>query len=101
MRTTSALIEQLRSQMQETFIATVAGRGFNGKRRTVLLEDLRLFGCKFVQEAHLWLAYNRQWQRIEPFYQGQKVVLVGTAIEYTRKDATRDYTLALNKVAKL
>lgn len=95
------LVRFARTQMQGIFVATVAERGFNGKRRTVLLHDLRLFGCKFVQEDHLWLVYNAHWERIEPFYQGQKVVLVGTAIKYTRKDATCDYTLAIEKITKL
>ena len=90
-----------RAQLTETFVATVAGRGFCGKHRTVLITDLRIFGSRFVYEEHLWLPYNRHWKGIEPFYQGQKVVLVGTAIEYTRKDATHDYTLAIEKVTKL
>ena len=89
------------ASMQETFVATVAGRGFNGKRRTVVLTNLRLFGSKFIQEEHLWSTYDKQWQRIEPFFQGQKVVLVGTVIQYTRKDSTRDYALDLQKVTKL
>jgi hypothetical protein len=89
------------SGLRETFVATVAGRGFNGKRRTIVLEDLRLFGCKFVQEDHLWVVHDKQWERIEPFLQGQKVVLVATAIKYSRNDATCDYTLAIEKVVKL
>ena len=89
------------AQMCETFVATVAGRGSNGKRRNVLLHDLRLFGCKFIFEDHLWFAYDKKWERIEPFLQGQKVVLVATATEYTRKDATHDYTLEVEKVTKL
>ena len=89
------------AQMQETFIATIAGRGFNGKRRTVMLKDLKLFGCKFLEESHLWVVCDKRWTRIEPFYQGQKVVLFGTAVEYTRKNGTCDYTLAVEKVTKL
>jgi len=89
------------SGLRETFVATVAGRGFIGKRRTIVLQDLRLFGSKFIQENHLWVVHDKQWERIEPFLQGQKVVLVGTAIKYTRSDATCDYTLAVEKVVKL
>jgi hypothetical protein len=95
------LVRFARTQMQGIFVATVGVRGFAGKRRTVLLEDLHIFGCKFVQESHLWFVYDNRWERIEPFYQGRKVVLVGTAIEYTRKNGTRDYTLAIEKVTKL
>jgi hypothetical protein len=95
------LVSFARTQVKETFIATVAGRGFNGKRRTVLLQDLRLFGSKFIQEDHLWVPHDRQWERIEPFFQGQKVVLVGTATPYMRKNTTCDYTLAIIKVTKL
>jgi hypothetical protein len=89
------------AQTSEIFVATVAGRGFNGKRRTVLLIDLRRFGISFVLESHLWVPYDKRWARIEPFYQGQKMVLVGTVIEYTRKNHTCDYGLALEKVTKL
>jgi hypothetical protein len=87
--------------MRQTFVATVEGRGFNGKRRTVLLKDIRVFGIKFVLEDHLWVIYDRHWARIEPFYQAQRVVLVGTAIEYARRDSTRDYALSIEKVTKL
>lgn len=89
------------ADMRETFVATVAGRGFGGKQRTVMLKDLKMFGSKFIQEDHLWLRYNKLWERIEPFFQGQKVILVGTAVAYTRKDRTTDYTLALEHVTKL
>lgn len=54
-----------------------------------------------MQEAHLWVVYKKKWERIEPFYQNQKVVLVGTAVKYTRKNGTCDYTLAIQKVTKL
>jgi len=87
--------------VSKAFVATVAERGFIKKRRTVLLRDLRIFGVTFIMEDHLWVPYNQHWTQIEPFYQGQKVVLVGTAFEYVRKDKTCDYSLNLQKVAKL
>jgi len=89
------------AQITETFVATVAGRGFIGKLRTVLLKDLRLFGSKFLQEDHIWVVCNKAWARIEPFYQGEKVVLVGTAVKYTRKNGSCDFTLGLDYVTKL
>jgi hypothetical protein len=89
------------ARMRETFVATIAGRGFNGRQRTVLLQDLRLFGSKFIEEDHLWMRCNALWERIEPFLQGEKVVLVGTATEYTRKNQTCDFNLALDYVTKL
>lgn len=90
-----------RARMRETFVATVAGRGFSGKMRTVMVRDLRLFSSKFILEDHLWVRYDKLWTRMEPFLQGQQVVLFGTAIEYTRKNQTCDYTLALENVTKL
>lgn len=89
------------ARTREIFVAVIAGRGFNGRRRTVLLQDLRLFGSKFIEEDHLWTRYNALWERIEPFLQGEKVVLVGTATEYTRKNHTCDYTLVPDYVTKL
>jgi hypothetical protein len=100
-KTRLTLASLAKAQMRETFVATVAGRGFIRERRTVLLKDLRIFGCKFIHEDHLWLVYDKRWARVEPFYQGQKVVLVGTVVEYTRKNTTWDYTLALEKVTEL
>ena len=84
------------------FVATVAGRGFRGSKRTVLLKGLRLFGNKIVLAGHLWLPYDRRWERLEPFFQGCKVVLVGKIAEYTRgRDGTVDYTLNLERVSTL
>lgn len=85
----------------EVFVATVGVRGFTGKHRNILVNDVHRFGLKFIFADHLWLAYDRHWERLEPFLQGLKVVLVGTAIEYTRKDGTSDYGLALSKVTRL
>lgn len=90
-----------RARTLQTFIATIVGRGSNGKRRTVLLKDLRIFGIKFFREDHLWVLYDKRWCAIEPFFQGERVVLVGTAMKYTRKDSTQDYTLELERVVKL
>lgn len=89
------------ANQRHEFVATVAGRGFNGRRRTIILKDLRPFGVKFVFEDHLWVPYDKKWERLEPFFQGLKVVLVGTAVEYTRSDGTVDYTLALERVTTL
>jgi hypothetical protein len=85
----------------EVFVATVGVRGFTGKRRNVLVTDVHRFGLKFIFADHLWLPYGRHWERLEPFVQGLKVVLVGTASRYTRNDGTYDYGLALSKVTRL
>jgi hypothetical protein len=89
------------ADIHETFVATVAGRGFIGKLRTLLLKDLRLFGSKFIQEDHIWVVYNRHWARIEPLFQGEQVVLVATAVRYSRKNGTCDFTLGIDYVTKL
>jgi hypothetical protein len=95
------LVSFARTQMDHTFVASIDARGCIGKRRTVLLKDLHLFSLKFILEDHVWVPYDKHWARIEPFYQGEKVVLVGTAVEYSRKNGTSDYTLVLNYVTKL
>jgi hypothetical protein len=89
------------AQVCETFVATVAERGCIGKQRSVMLKDLRPFGCRFIHEDHLWVPYNRLWGRVEPFYQGERMALVGTAVEYKRKNNTYDYTLVLKHVTRL
>lgn len=89
------------TNQSQAFVATVGGRGFKGKQRTVLVTDLHPFGLKFLFADHLWVPYDKKWERIEPFVQGLKVVLLGTAVEYSRKDGTCDYTLALTRVTKL
>ena len=89
------------TQQSQTFVATVRGRGFMGKRRTVLLADLHPFGLKFLFAEHIWVRYDRQWAHIEPFFQGAKVLLIGAPVLYRRADGTEDYTLTLTKVAKL
>jgi hypothetical protein len=89
------------TNQSKVFVATVGGRGFMGKRRTVLLTDLRPFGLKFIFADHFWVPYDKQWERIEPFVQGLQVVLVGTAVEYSRTNGTSDYKLAVTKVTKL
>ncbi len=90
-----------RAHMCETFVATVVARGSAGRQRTVLLKNLRLFGSKFIEEDHVWVVYNRLWERIEPFYQGETAVLLGRAVEYSRKNGTSDCTLSLDYVTKL
>ena len=83
------------------FIATVSNRGFHGKTRTVLLKDLRVFGVKFILEDHLWVEHTKLWQRIEPFLQGQKVILRGQAVPYARGDGSQDFTIVVEKLVKL
>lgn len=90
-----------RAHRREIFVATVGARGSAGRHRTILLKDLRLFGSKFIEEDHVWVVYNRLWERIEPFYQGEAAVLVGTAVEYSRRNGTSDYTLELEYATKL
>jgi hypothetical protein len=89
------------TNQSEAFVATVGGRGLKGRQRTVVLTDLHPFGLRFLFADHLWVPYDRKWERIELFVQGLKVVLVGTAVEYRRTDGTCDYSLALTKVTKL
>lgn len=83
------------------FVATVVERGFNGRWRNVLVKDVHPFGVQNVWEDHLWLPYNRLWERIEPFYQGWKVVLVGKAVAYTRLNGTVDYAIEPEHVTTL
>lgn len=85
----------------EVFVATVGVRGFTGKHRNILVTDVRRFGLKFIFADHLWLPHDRHWERLEPFVQGLKVVLVGTASQYTRNDGSYDYGLAVSKLTKL
>ena len=85
----------------DIFVATVEARGSHRKRRSVLVKSLRRFGLKFVFADHVWIPYDRHWERIEPFLQGLRVVLVATIAEYKRQDGTGDYSLSLTKVTKL
>jgi hypothetical protein len=89
------------SDQPDVFVATVERRGFSGKRRSVLLQNLRRFGLKFIFADHVWVPYDKNWERLEPFFQGLALVLVGTALEYKRNDRTSDYTLRLTKVVRL
>ena len=96
-----ALACYAQAEIRETFVATIGGRGFIRKLRTVLLTNLRLFGSRFIQEDHVWVPYSKLWEQTEPFYQGEKVVLVGTAVQYMRKNGTNDYSLTPEYVTKL
>jgi hypothetical protein len=89
------------AEKHASFVAVVEGRGFVGKLRTILLKDLRAFGIKFILEDHLWIPYSKKWERIEPFLQGQKVLLYGLPISYQREDNTVDYTIQIEKLVKL
>ena len=94
----AALAATNRSQ---AFVATVERRGVKGKQRTVLLTNLHPFGMKFIFADHLWVPYDKKWERIEPFLQGLKVTFVATGIRYSRSNGTSDYKLAFTKVSKL
>jgi hypothetical protein len=89
------------SGLRETFVATVGGRGFAGRLGTVMVTNIRLFGCQLVLEDHFWLRRDRLWDRIEPFFQGERVVMVGTVCEYRRKDQSLDYALDVERLTKL
>ena len=66
----------------------------------MLIKDLHPFGSSLTED-HLWMAYDKHWQRIEPFLQGQKVILHGTCRKYQRLDGTDDYTLEIATLKKL
>lgn len=83
------------------FVAIVDRRGTAGKHRTIMLKDIRVFGVKFVLEHHIWVHYTKLWQRVEPFVQGQKVLVHGRVIPYEREDGSVDYTILPEKVIKL
>jgi hypothetical protein len=89
------------ANQREVFVATVAERGFRGKQRMVLLKDVHRFGLKFIFADHVWVHYDRLWERIEPFFQNLKVVVVGAVHEYNRQDGTTDYTLTMSKLCRL
>ena len=86
---------------EKDYIATVEHRSTHGTHRTILLKDIRIFGLPLLIEDHIWVQYDKLWSRIEPFFQGQKVLLRGTIKPYTRGDGTKDYTIGLEKVIKL
>lgn len=84
------------------FVSTVQNRGSNGRYRTILLKDVRLFGIKFLSLTdHMWVRYSRAWENIEPFLQGQKVILHGKVIEYDRANGEISYTVDSSRVLKL
>lgn len=85
----------------QIFVAIVGERSCQGRKRTVLLKDIRRFGHKFILADHLWLPYSRHWERLEPFFQGLKVVIVGTAIPYDRTNGTFDFKIKVEKVTTL
>jgi hypothetical protein len=88
-------------EKRASFVAVVAGRSCMGKLRTILLKDLRVFGIKFILEDHLWVVYDKKWERIETFLPGQKVLLYGLPISYQRQDNTVDYTIQIERLVKL
>lgn len=81
--------------------ATIGERGHVGKQRTVLLKDLCLFGCPFVVVDHVWTPYSRHWELVEPFFQGQEVLIRGMPFPYTKEDGTHNYGINLERVIKL
>lgn len=83
------------------FVGTVVERGYNGRWRNILLEKVHPFGLDIISEDHIWMPYNWLWQRIEPFFQGCKVVLVGKAVAYTRQNGTVDYSINAEYVTTL
>lgn len=89
------------SQKEFPYVATMDGRGCSADCRTVMIRDLRIFGEKFILVDHLWFKLDRKWRAIEPLFQGEKLVLVGTVVEYLRANGTTDFNLNLTKVVKL
>ena len=89
------------SGQTKEFVGIVGGRGFKGRHRTVLVKDIRPFGIKFVFEEHIWLHYDKMWERIEPFVQGQKVLIRGPVKPYERDDGSVDYTIIPERITKL
>ena len=84
-----------------TLVGVVFERGWQRRMRTVLVKDLRPFGSSYVIEGHLWMPYDRHWEMIEPFLQGQKVILHGTSGKYRRADGSEDYTMEIVTLKKL
>jgi hypothetical protein len=78
------------------FVATVDQRNSH-----IMLSKLRLVGVPFFLAGHVWVSRTRHWQSIEPFYQGDKVVLSARARKYCRRDGSRDYTLQVEGLRKL
>ena len=86
---------------RQVFVATVSQCGCRGRKRTVCLTDIRRFGGEVILADHLWLPYDRRWERLEPISPCLKVVLVGRAISYTGTNGTVAFNIDLEKVTTL
>ncbi len=95
------VLDIVSSQGEKTFVATIGERGFAGKHRKILLKNIRVFGIPLVIEEHLWVNYDKKWKKLEPFFQGQDVVLYGVTKVYARADGSEDFNIDLEKVLKL
>jgi len=89
------------AKLEWDFIGTVENRGYKNHRRYVCLKDIRFNGCPLVLESHLWVKYDRHWERVEPFLQGLKVLMVGTPYSYKRQDDTEDFSINIRKLVRL
>ena len=83
------------------FSATISHRGFVGvSTKSLMLNDVRLFGKKVVLAEHVWVYFNKKWSLAEPIIGGKKVYLLGKVVPYTRKCGTIDYTIKATKVIR-
>jgi len=96
------LIPYVDERVPRTFISTIERRGSDRMgKRTILLKDVRRFGIEFILAEHMWVPYTKHWRRIEPFFQGEKMVVEARVAEYRRANGTYDFNLRIEKVAKL
>lgn len=83
------------------FSAKISHRGFIGtSAKSLMLNEIRLFGKKMVLADHVWVEYTKKWAVAEPLIGGNKVYVLGKVVPYKRKDGTVDYTIKASKVIR-
>jgi len=84
-----------------SYAAVVGNRGVVGTRRSVCLQNIKIFGTASIITEHTWIPCNKIWDRAEPLVQGNKVFMMAKVEMYVRDSGAADFSLVPSKIIKL